>query len=122
MNSLGFPKMFSNSTTLVLPDKKATQSNLRLLLLSDRGSLFGDPYFGSNLKKLLFDQNNKILIDIIIDDIYSTILTFMPQLVVERKNITIVSSKAKININIKATNLIDYTTDMYIISLTGSEE
>lgn len=122
MRAVGFPKMFTSSGTLVLEDNEAVKTNLRLLLLSDKGSLFGDPFYGSNLRKLIFDQNNQILRDIIIDDIHSTILTFMPQLVLERKDITITSSMAKININIKATNLVDYTTDTYVISLTGSEE
>lgn len=122
MRTISFPKMFTSYGTLIFDNPESIKSSLRLLLLSDKGSLFGDPYYGSNLKKLIYDQNNQILRDIVIDDIYTTILTFMPQLILERKNINITSSLAKINISIKATNLLDYTTDTYVISLTGSEE
>ena len=36
-------------------DKEATLSNLKLLLGSSKMSLFGDPYYGTNLKKLTMD-------------------------------------------------------------------
>ena len=92
MKSLSFPDMFNNATTRTLSDHEATVSNLKLLLKSDKNGLFGDPYFGTNLKKLLFEPNNVVLQDIVIDDIYTAILQFMPQIRIERKNISIVSS------------------------------
>ena len=74
------------------------------------------------MKKLIFEPNNIVLRDLIIDDIYIAILTFMPQIKVERKNITVVSSMGQVYVNIKALNLLDYTTDLYNINLTGAEE
>ena len=41
MYSINFPKMFTSSRTLLLEDHAATLSNLKLLLASDRGGLFG---------------------------------------------------------------------------------
>ena len=102
-------------------DHEATASNLRLMLLSEKTSLFGDPYFGTNLKKYLFEQNDAVLRDIVVDSIYTAILQFMPQVLVERKNIIITSDRENVYIKIKATNLIDYQTDTYNITLTGSE-
>ena len=122
MHSIAFPNMVNNTNTNVYSDYDASASNLRLLLLSDKLSLFGDPYYGTNLKRLIFEQNNQVLRDLVIDEIYTAILTFMPQILVERKNITITSSKYTVYINIKATNLLDYTTDMYNISLTDNKE
>lgn len=122
MYSLAYPDMFSGVNTKVVSNHEATASNLKLLLLSNKTSLFGDPYFGTNLKKLMFDQNNQVLRDLVIDDIYVAIGTFMPQIVVERKNITVISDKASIYVNIKATNLLDFQTDLYQINLTNSEE
>lgn len=122
MKSINFPDMIFNTTTNIIEDHEATASNLKLLLLSDKGSLFGDPYYGTNLKKLTFEQNNQVIKDLIIDDIYTAILTFMPQLILDRKDITITSDKATVYVNIKATNLIDYTTDLYNINLTSSED
>lgn len=122
MYSLAFPNIFSNSNAKLISDHEATLSNLKLLLLSDRYSLFGDPYYGTNIKKLTFEQNNQIVRDLVIDDIYTAIITFMPQLLIKRNDITVTSNNANVYVNIKATNLIDYKTDLYNINLTGSEE
>ncbi len=122
MWSIQFPKMVSNTNTNIIKDHEATASNLKLLLASDKYSLLGDPYYGTNLKRLMFEQNNQILQDLIIDDIYTAILTFMPQIKVDRKNITITASRATVHANIKAINLLDYTTDLYNINLTNAEE
>ncbi len=121
MKSLSFPDMFNNATTRTLSDHEATVSNLKLLLKSDKNGLFGDPYFGTNLKKLLFEPNNVVLQDIVIDDIYTAILQFMPQIRIERKNISIVSSGPDLYVTIKALNLLDYTTDLYNINLISYE-
>lgn len=122
MKSIAFPNMFSNTSTNIISDHEATVSNLKLLLYSSKKSLFGDPYFGTNLKKLTFDQNNNVLRDLVIDDIYTSILTFIPQLVVKREDITITSDRTTVYANIKALNLLDYTTDLYNINLTKNEE
>lgn len=122
MYSINFPKMISNVNTLIIEDHAATASNLKLLLASDKYSLLGDPYYGTNLKRLMFEQNNQILRDLIIDDIYTAILTFMPQIKVDRKDITVTSDRASVFANIKAINLLDFTTNLYNINLTDSEE
>ena len=121
MNSIAFPNIFSNTTTKVISDHEATVSNLRLLLLSEKNGLFGDPYFGTNLKRLIFEPNNVVLQDIVIDDIYTAILQFMPQIRIERSNISIVSSGTDLYVTIRALNLLDYTTDLYNINLISYE-
>ena len=122
MNAINFPNMLSSSYTNIISGHDATLSNLKLILLADKGGLFGDPYFGTNLKKMMFDPNNIILKDLVIDEIYTTILTFMPQIIVKRSDIEIVLNRARISVNIKCTNLLDYVTDLYSINLTGTEE
>ena len=121
MYSIKFPDMVSGVNTNLVKDKEATSQNLKLLLLSDRGSLFGDPYFGTLWRKVIFEQNNEILRDIIIDDILTSIQTFMPQLLTKREDIKVISDKYSITINIKALNLLDYQTDMYSIKLMEDE-
>lgn len=121
MYSIKFPDMVSGVVTNLVNDHEATSQNLKLMLLSDRDTLFGDPYFGTLWRKLLFNQNNEILRDIIIDDILTSIQTFMPQLLVNRKDITVNSDKYSVSITIKATNLLDYNTDMYTIKLMEDE-
>lgn len=122
MYSIGFPNMFNNTTTNVIKDREATTSNLKLMLLSDKKSLFGDPYYGTNLKSILFSQNNIVLKDIVIDDIYTSILTFIPQLILKRSDIEVNSNKQQIQAKIKAVNLLDQTNDLYNINLTGEQE
>lgn len=122
MRSIAFPIMLGNSSTNIIRDHDATASNLKLLLLSDKTSLFGDPYFGTNIKKLIHDQNNIVIRDLVIDDIYTAITTFMPQIIVKRGDIKVTSDKSNVYVNLKCLNLIDYTTDLYNINLTSSEE
>lgn len=122
MYSFAWPDMVKNTSANIIENHPATVSNLKLMLLSNKKSLLGDPYYGTNLKKLIFEQNNQILKDLIIDDVYTSILTFMPQLVLSRNDITITSDKHKVYINIKATNVLDYTTNLYNITLTEGEE
>lgn len=122
MKSLAFPNMFSSARTYTVADHEATASNLSLLLKSTRGGLFGDPYFGTILKKVLYEQNTGILQDLVIDEIYTAILAFMPQLKVERKNIKLQAVKDTLYASIQCVNLIDYQLDMYNIALITAEE
>lgn len=122
MNSIEFPYFLSGSSTKIVSDHDATYNNLRLLLKSDKLGLFGDPDYGTNLKRLLFNQNNTVLRDVVIDDIYTAILQFMPQILVDRKNITITTDGNTLYANIKAQNMIDYTTDIYNLSLMNYED
>ena len=121
MNSLGFPKIFNNVTTRIVSDTEATKQNLQLLLLSDRGALFGDPYYGSVIKQLIFEPNNYVLRDIVIDAIYTLILQFMPQIKVRRNDITIVQKGIDIFVTIEATNMLDFQTNMYNLNLLNYE-
>ena len=118
MQSLAFPNMFTSSRTLTYSDHEATLSNLRLLLKSDRNSLFGDPYYGTNLQHVIFMQNNVVLQDLVIDEIYSCIKVFMPQISLRRNDIKLFAQDNILYCTIQATNIIDHTTDLYSIPLT----
>ena len=54
MNAIAFPNMFSSTTTKVVSGHEAVAQNLKLLLASERGSFFGDPYYGNVIKSLMF--------------------------------------------------------------------
>lgn len=109
--------MFSNSTTKLKEDKEATKSNLHTLLSSEQGEFLGDPAFGVKIKAYMFEQNNSVLRDILIDELYEQIRLFIPQLKVDRKDIKLTSDGTKITALIKATNRRDYTTDLYTLCL-----
>lgn len=122
MRSLKFPKMFGINSTEVYKTaeySEATAQNCLLLLESVRGTLLGDPYFGNNLKRYLFDQNNYILKDIIIDTIYTQIVTFLPQIKVDRRDIDIIQEavRGKLICRFTGVSQIDYKVYTYSLNL-----
>ena len=122
IRSIKFPDMFSNASTNMVDGHEATAQNLINTLYASKSSHFGDPYFGSNIKRRIFEQNDIILRDLIIDDIYTAISTFMPQIRVERKDIEIVQDRATIHANLKVKNLIDFNVEEFSIALFNLEE
>lgn len=98
MRSIKFPNMFStNSTNVWLESehKKATAQNLITLLHTERGELFGDPYYGLMFKHYLFSQNDQVLADVISDIIYTQVALFIPQLKIKRNNIRLITDQEK---------------------------
>lgn len=122
ITSFSFPNMFSNGSTKIKYDRDATKQNLLLLLMSIKQSLFGDPNYGTNIKKLIFEQNNHILRDIVIDDIQSNIAVFLPQIQVQRKDIELVSQGNTLYVNLRARNMIDYSFEDFSLALYALEE
>lgn len=122
IKSLSFPDIFSNASTNIVQGHEATAQNLKSTLFAEKRSVFGDPYFGSNIKRRIFEQNDIILKDLLIDDIYTAIATFMPQIKVERKDIEITSNTAQVQVTIKARNLIDFNMEEFNIALFNLEE
>ena len=47
MYSIAFPQIFNGSTINLYKDADAVKSNLKNLLASNRGGLFGDPHYGT---------------------------------------------------------------------------
>lgn len=122
MKSIAFPKMFNNASTNIIEDHNATESNLNLLLLSDKNELLGDPYFGIQLKKYLHEQNNSIMDTMLIDDIYTAIALFMPQLIVRRQDITLTHKGTTLTCSIVGTNQLNFQVDSYDVVLLREEE
>ena len=75
------------------------------------------------LKRYLFDQNNYILRDAIIDTIYTQLAMFIPQVKVRREDISIVQDKerGKLYCNFSGINQIDYTNNTFNLVLFESE-
>lgn len=122
MYSFSFPKMLNSSTANIIKDKEAIRCNMVLLLSSERETLFGDPYYGAQLKKYLFQQSGSIVVDLLIDELYTTIKTFMPQVYIVRKNIEVYVSKTALYADIKYTYMMDNTSDLFTIKLTEFNE
>lgn len=127
MRSYKFPKMFNTNSSNIWKSSdynKMTRQNTILLLHTERGELLGDPYFGLMLKHYLFDQNNYILKDAIMDVIYTQLALFIPQVKVKRDDIDIIQDKAKGRLICKFTGVsqIDYTVDNYSLVLFEESE
>lgn len=122
MNSIGFPKMFTSSNTVTKKDYDATEQNTFLLCKTEKGEFVSDPFFGIRLKKYTFEQNNYILMDILVDELYSQIKQFMPQLIVNRKDIKIKQQGNRLVATFKAINKLDFVTNLYSIKLLQNEE
>ena len=115
MKSISFPSMFNSNSTKVIENKEATLRNLKSLLLTEKGEFLSDPFFGIRLKRYTFEQNTLALRDIIIDEIYTQIAVFMPQLNVKRNDITLIQDKYTVYARIKCINRLDFTTDLFNI-------
>ena len=84
--------------------------------------MHGDPDFGVRLKRYAFEQNNYILRDILIDEIYTQITTFCPAVFLDRKNITIESDGYKLYARIVCKNQKTFETNTFDLTLFRSEE
>lgn len=115
MKSISFPSMFNSNSTKVIENKEATLRNLKSLLSTEKGEFLSDPFFGIRLKRYTFEQNTLALRDIIIDEIYTQIAVFMPQLNVKRNDITLIQDKYTVYARIKCINRLDFTTDLFNI-------
>ena len=122
IKSIAFPNMFTRTSTNFVTDKEATFQNLKYLILSEKGELFGDPFYGVGLEKYLFDQNDTIIKDLVLDDMYTAIATFMPPLRINRNDLKLrTGDKGEIFVDIRAINQLDFTTDLYSIVLLETD-
>lgn len=122
MRSIKFPNMFSTNSTNVWKSKEhlaATKQNTIVMLQSERGEMFSDPYYGMMFKHLLYDQNGRVLKDTVIDMIYTQLSLFIPQVRVEREDIDIVQDRerGKLYCSFKGINQIDYQLNTYNLIL-----
>lgn len=109
--------MFTQTGTKLSVDSDATLSNIKLLLLSCKNSLIGDPYFGTSLRRFVFEPNNILLHDLIIDEIYLSIVTFIPQVHLKRSDIKLESKGTSIYATINCINKLDNMPNMYELEL-----
>lgn len=122
MNSVAWPNMIIGNSTKVINNNEATQKSIHWLLSSESGDLFGDPDYGIKLQYHTFMSNNYILDDILKDEIYTKVKTFIPQAILDRNNIVITHENSKCFIKITYRNKIDYQINSYDIVLTREDE
>ena len=120
--SISFPDIFNKSTINLKRDYDAV--NIVLLLGSNKGGLYGDPWFGTDIKSVLWDPNHRdILNDIIKDQIFESIYSYMPNNIeIKRDDVTIniVDNYANVEINLSAYS--NKENDMLNISLLNEND
>ena len=90
MYSIAFPKIFNGSKVNLNKDYDAVKVNLKSLLMSNRKGLYGDPYYGVNLKQVLWHQAAKpMIVELLKDEMFNAIYSYMPQATVTRDDIDI---------------------------------
>ena len=122
MYAFQFPDMLGSASANLVKEKDAVRSDMLQLLSSEKGTLFGDPYYGCQLKKYLFEQSTTLVTDLLIDELYTTIVTFMPQAYIRRKDITVWTDKETIYADIKYHYREDSSSDLFTIKLTESAQ
>ena len=122
VKSIAFPKMINHNRVQTLEDHDATLQNIKLVLGSEKGEFKFDPNFGIRLKRYMFEQNNFVLQDLLLDEIYEQLVTFVPQITVRRSDITFEKERAKLYITIKCTNRLDFTPNTYNLVLYENQE
>lgn len=122
--SISFPNMFNKSTTRLKYGYDAIRQNIILLLASNKGGLFGDPWYGTDIKSVLWEPNHKdILINIIQDQIYEAIYSYMPNNIEIKKDdieIKILDNYANVQINLSAYS--NKENDMLSINLLNEND
>ena len=122
VKSTAFPKMFKHNGTQIVSCSDATLQNIKSLLASEKGEFKFDPFFGIRLKRYMFEQNNDALQDLLLDEIYEQLATFIPQIQVKRKDISFTRDRAKLYITINCLNRIDFTLNTYNLVLFEEQE
>lgn len=114
--------MINHNRVQTIEDHDATLQNIKLVLGSEKGEFKFDPYFGIRLKRYMFEQNNFVLQDLLLDEIYEQLVNFVPQITVKRNDITFEKERAKLYITIKCTNRLDFTPNTYNLVLYENQE
>ena len=117
--SISFPNMFNKSHVNLEKDYDAIKQDLILLLGSNKGGLYGDPWFGTEIKSILWDQAHEdIAVRIIKEQIYESIYSYMPNNVTINSNdivVNIIDNYVNVQINLSAYS--NKENDMLDISL-----
>ena len=122
VKSISFPNMIKHNRVQTVDNREATLQNIKLILSSEKGEFKFDPYFGIRLKRYFFEQNNYVLQDLLLDEIYEQLVTFVPQVIIRRNDISFQKERATLHITIKCINREDFTPNTYNLVLMEEQE
>ena len=123
MYSIAFPNIFNGSKVNLTKDYDAIKINLKSLLMSNRGGLYGDPHYGLNMKQILWDQACKpVVVELLKDEIFNAIYSYMPQVSITRDDIDVIveGNIVQASIEVKADSKIP--SNLFNIQILVDEE
>lgn len=123
MYSIAFPNIFNGSKVNLTKDYDAIKVNLKSLLMSNRGGLYGDPHYGLNMKQILWSQAAKpVVIELLKDEIFNAIYSYMPQIEITRDDIDVIveGNVVQASISVKADSSI--ASDLFNIQILLEDE
>lgn len=124
-SSIKHPNTFSISQgkTLLVTEINAINQSIGLILSTAKGELFGDPNFGCNLYKYIYDYEGSTLENLIKDEIVSSLNDQEPRIFVDKENISISYEGTNVIINISYNlRYTDYHSDYRYITSIMKEE
>jgi len=113
-------QMSTNTFNQTYDNLVQLKSNVKNLLLTKKGERLGQPTFGTNLHRLLFEPNDEELEQKIYDTIDNSIRNWLPQLSIKEINIEAsdeMKDRNSINVSIVFTanyNRQDFTVDFNV--------
>lgn len=112
-NTISHPECFSIVTgmTSLSTGTKSIDECLGLLIRTSKGELLGDPAYGTNLMKYIYEPNDLILRDMVIEDLTTAIKNYETRIIVASSDIEVVIDKEYM-----------YITINYLMKNTGTYE
>ncbi len=103
--SITHPKMFSliNGNTETDSLDISINRSIALILLTAKGEVFGNPDFGSDIRKFLFQNYTDSMRDLLIDEIVESISNWEDRIVINRSDISIEQDDLALKIHISYT-------------------
>ena len=86
----------ADGKTKMLKSFPAMHQCVRVILLTERGELFGDPSFGMNFRDFQYKLNTYVIRDLVSDEITRSILRFDDRILTVNNTITPVEAAANI--------------------------
>jgi uncharacterized protein len=83
--------------------RDAVKTEIVLLLLTKKGERWYAPEYGTNLRRFLFDMNDQITEDLIINDIKTSVAKFLPRITISSINVEPTKNNTQLIITIKFT-------------------
>jgi len=103
---------------------KSINECLGLLLTASKGEFLGDPDFGTNIHRYIFDHNGAAMVEIVKNEILNAVREYMPRVEMTENDITIEQFENYVQItlsySLRNSNINDEYSLVYLKD--GSEE